>query len=360
MEMPHNSPLPADTRADTRRLFWVIGIFFGAFLAWGGLAELDAGAIATGEVIPAGRVRTVQHMDGGLIRSINVKEGQRVEAGEALLTLDAKEAEAAAAIARKELNGYAARLADARREEAGWRARAITLKQMEANTAEESKINQELYEKNFIARPRLLQLANQQAQATASVQENAAELARAQQKLGELEVAEATARDRLAVAEERVVRTRIVAPQAGLVQGLKFTTLGGVIPPGGVVLDLVPESDELVVEAMVAPDDIDVVAPGYDARVRLTAFKSRTHISLYGKVTQVSGSTFHDERASGMTTSYYKARVLIAADELKKIDGYMLTPGMLAQVEIVAGRRTALRYMFDPIIDSMRRAFRES
>ena len=99
METAQSMQPPADTKADARRLFWTIGIFFGAFLAWGALAELDAGAIATGEVIPAGRVRTVQHMDGGLIRAITVKEGQRVEAGEVLLTLDAKEAEAAAALA---------------------------------------------------------------------------------------------------------------------------------------------------------------------------------------------------------------------------------------------------------------------
>lgn len=360
MGTAQNIQPPVDTGREAGRLYWVIGIFFGAFLLWGSLAELDSGAIAMGEVIPSGRVRTVQHMDGGIIRAINVREGQHVEAGEVLLTLDAKEAEAALAIAGKELSGYISRLADARREEAGWRARAATLKQMEANAIEESRLNQSLYEQNFIARPRLLQLANQQAQAASNVQENAAEVSRAQQKIGELEVAAATARDRLVVAEERAARTRIVAPQAGVVQGVKFTTLGGVIPPGGVVLDLVPESDEMVVEARISPDDIDVVAVGYDARVRLTAFKARTHISLHGKVIQVSGSTFYDERANGAATAYYKARVLIAADELQKIDHHALTPGMLAQVEIVAGRRTALRYMFDPIIDSMRRAFREA
>lgn len=360
MEAATNFRPPVDTRHDTRRLLWTIAIFFGTFLAWGVLTELDSGAVVMGEVIPAGRVRTVQHMDGGIIRSINVKEGQHVEAGDVLLVLDSKEAQAAAAIARKELDGYVSRLADARREEAGWKARELTLKQLEANAREESKLNQALYEKKFIARPRLLQLANQTAQATSNVQENAAELSRAQQKVGELEVSAATAHDRLVIAEERVARTKIIAPQAGIVQGLKFTTLGGVIPPGGAVLDLVPEGDELLVEARVSPDDIDVIAPGYDAHVRLTAFKSRSHISLDGKVVEVSASTFHDERTNGATAAYYKARILIAADQFKKIDRHSLTPGMLAQVEIVSGRRTALRYMFDPLFDSMRRAFHES
>ncbi len=106
------------------------------------------------------------------------------------------------------------------------------------------------------------------------------------------------------------------------------------------------------------PDDIDVVQAGLPARVRLTAYKARSHISLRGKVIQVSGSTFRDESAPGL--SYYRARVEIGAAELAKIDRGLLTPGMLAQVEVIAVQRSALRYLFDPIIDSMRRAFKES
>jgi multidrug efflux pump subunit AcrA (membrane-fusion protein) len=349
--------IPADTRRDSRLIFALVGLSFGALLLWGTLAELDAGAVAMGEVIPAGRVRTVQHLEGGIVRAIHVKEGDRVKVGDLLALLDNTEVMASLAIARKEIAGLEARLIDTRREAAHWQSRDTSLKQLAANAAEEGQINRKLYEQNYISKPRLLQLDSQQAQASAIIGENAAELSRARQKISEAEAGLATARERENVARERLTRIRIVAPQDGVVINLKLTTLGGVIPPGGTVLDVVPEAEQLVVEARIMPDDIDVVVPGLDSRVRLTAYKARSHITLKGKVTQVSGSTFRDELSQGQP--FYKARVEIPADELKKVDNGALTPGMLAQVEIVSGRRTALRYLFDPIIDSTRRAFHE-
>ncbi|WP_172601853.1 HlyD family efflux transporter periplasmic adaptor subunit [Sulfuricystis thermophila] len=350
--------IPTDTRQDTRRFFLVAGLFFGALLLWGSFAELHAGAIASGEVIPAGRVRTVQHLDGGIVRAILVKEGQRVAEGEELIRLDDTEAKAALEIARKELAGYEARLADAHREEAQWTARDTAIQKMVDNAEEESRLNRELYEKNFISKSRLLQLENVKAQSTALLSENAAERARARQRVSEMEAAVATARDRLSVSRERLQRTKVTAPQAGVVQGLRVTTLGAVIPPGGTLLDVVPDADELLIEARIAPDDIDVVMPGQEAHVRLTAYKARSHIRLLGKVVQVSASTFKDETSQGRP--YYKARIEIHPDELKKVDRGVLTPGMLAEVQIVAGKRSAIRYLFDPILDSMRRAFHES
>lgn len=111
-------------------------------------------------------------------------------------------------------------------------------------------------------------------------------------------------------------------------------------------------------EARIAPNDIDVVYPGLETRVRLTAYKARSHISLKGRVLMVSGSTFKDE-ASVNKVPYYKARIQIEASELEKVDRGILIPGMLAQVSIISGKRSALRYLFDPILESYARAFRE-
>ncbi len=350
--------VPADTRLETRLAIIIMALVFGGFLAWGLFAELDAGAIAMGEVIPAGRVRTVQHLEGGIIKAIRVRDGDRVKEGAELLLLDDTEIRAIIEIADRDLLGFRARVADVNREIESWTARRASLNVLAANAAEESKINQELYEKSFISRPRLLQLDSQKAQADVTLGENGAELARARQKKSEIEAAESAVRERRIVAQQRLERIRIVAPQDGIVNNLKYATLGGVIPPGGVILDLVPDSEELVVEAKIQPDDIDVVYPGLESRVKLTAYKARSHITLKGKVVTVSGTTFRDESTQGRP--YYKARIEIAADELRKVDRGMMTPGMLAEVSIVSGHRSVLRYLFDPIIDSFGRAFRES
>ena len=350
--------IPTDTRSDTRLAMIVIALTFGGFLTWGVFAQLDAGAIAVGEVIPAGRVRTIQHLEGGMIKAIKVRDGDRAKEGDELVVLDDTEVRAIIGIAERDLQGFKARLADVDREIDGWSSRSVSLAKLAANADEERKINKDLYAKNFISRPRLLQLESQKAQAEVVIGENAAELARARQKKSELEAGENAVRERRSVALQRLERTRILATQDGIVNNLKYATLGGVIPPGGVILDIVPDSEELVVEARISPDDIDVVYPGLESRVKLTAYKARSHITLKGRVTTVSGTTFRDELSQG--SPFYKARIEIGPEELKKIDRGMLTPGMVAEVSVVSGRRSALRYLLDPIIDSFGRAFREA
>lgn len=421
--------IPVDTRGDSRLFYALAVAFLGLFLLWGWFAELGAAAIATGEVIPAGRVKTIQHLEGGIIQAILVREGERVEAGSELLQLDETEAKAQlgigetelaaqtalvdrleaerdgrpyqppAAVANspsalaqlrlfesrqqalnKELAGLTARLAGIRGELQSWQAKGAALGELRANAEEERKLNQRLYEQNFISRPRLLQLQSQRADSAARLGENSAEIARAEQRIADTEVAIAKLRndwlgslleelrraqdaataagERVVVARDRLARRHVVAPQDGVVNGLRYTTVGGVVPPGGAILDVVPEGEPLVVEARVQPDDIDVVMPGREARVRLTAYKARSHITLVGKVVQVSGSTFRDEQPPAQ--SYYRARIEIGGEELAKVERTLLIPGMLAQVEIAAGKRSALRYLFDPIIDSVDRAFKES
>jgi HlyD family secretion protein/epimerase transport system membrane fusion protein len=270
------------------------------------------------------------------------------------------------------------RAADARKEVIGWETKDTHLTLRAANADEESKINQGLYEQNFISRPRLLELNTRKAEAAAGLAENAAEISRAKQKISEVETAIAklrndwasnvleelrraqearsTALERLGVAQDRLRRTSVVAPNAGTVHSLRYTTVGGVVQPGGIILEVTPEAEQLVVEARLSPDDIDMVHINLAARVRLTAYKARRHFSLKGTVTQVSSDTFRDEKSG---YSYYKVRIEIPDEELKSVDRMALVPGMLAQAEIITGERTALRYLLDPIVDSFYRALKE-
>lgn len=349
---------PVSTRAETWAFIWIVVLTFGSFFWWGISAQLDSGAVAMGEVIPAGKVRTIQHLEGGIIKAIRVKDGDRVKVGQELVELDATELRAAITIADRELAGSQARVIDVRREIEGWSSRQDSLAKLAKNAQEEGAINQDLFDKNFIAKPRLLQLDSQTAQTFATLGENAAELARAKQKMSEIEASMAGTRERKSLAQQRLARTHVLAPQDGIVNNLKFVTLGGVIPPGGPILDIVPDSEELVVEAKIMPDDIDVVYPGLVTRVKLTAYKARSHITLQGTVVGVSGTTFKDESTQGRP--YYKVRIEIRSEELKKVDRGILTAGMTAQVDIISGKRSALQYLLDPVRDSFRRAFKEN
>jgi HlyD family secretion protein len=422
-----NHAVPTSLRREGWAAVLVVGVFLGGLVIWAALAQLDSGAIAPGAVIPSGRVKTVQHLEGGVIASISVREGDAVRQGDELLRIEETQARAALSITEtervalealvsrllaerdglpsdavatrtgvgsidsqvrlfearreslaRESKAYAARIVQARQERASWDARVISLTKSLENAGEEARMNRSLHEQNFIGRARLLQLESREAEISAQRDEAHAEQARARQKIIDAELALSKLRadwmtavldelrkaqealeqskERYAVAQDRLTRARVLAPQDGRVQGLKFTTVGGVVPPGGVIMDVVPLKDELVIEARVAPDDIDAVRTGLPCRVRLTAYRARTQIALKAVVTQVAADAVRDERQG---ISYYNTRVEIRDPQGLKEHRMTLQPGMLAQVEIVTGRRSALRYLLDPLIDSSRRAFWE-
>jgi len=154
-----------------------------------------------------------------------------------------------------------------------------------------------------------------------------------------------------------VRRVDITAPLSGTVTNLTIHTIGGVIQPGATVMTLVPANDRLIVEARVAPQDIDVVHKGLKANVRLTAFKSRYFRPVEGTVINVSPDRVEDQRTG---ESYYLARVEIPQSELAGLGkNVVLTPGMGADVLIVTGNRTMLSYIMQPIRDSFGHAFHD-
>jgi HlyD family type I secretion membrane fusion protein len=177
----------------------------------------------------------------------------------------------------------------------------------------------------------------------------AAELRDAQRNVAEL-------RDKTHAQEDALRRMAIMAPQAGVVVGLRFHTTGGVIAPGEAILDIVPSGDRLIIEARVRADDIDTVHPGLAAEVRLSAFRRRTTPTVSGVVTYVSADRFTDERTG---VPFYLARVEVNPDDLAALENVKLYPGMPAEVMIDTGERLAMDYLLSPITDSIHRAFRE-
>ncbi|MEW9617769.1 HlyD family type I secretion periplasmic adaptor subunit [Shinella sp. S4-D37] len=162
--------------------------------------------------------------------------------------------------------------------------------------------------------------------------------------------------ERMVAAEDELKRIDIVAPQSGTVHQLQAHTVGGVITPADPIMLIVPESDDLALEVRIQPRDIDQILPGQAAVLRMSAFNQRTTPELKGHVSRVAADLTTDER-NGL--SYYVVRIAVPPDELKKLDGLTLVPGMPAEAFIQTSERTALSYLVKPLADQLDRAFRE-
>ncbi|MDW1514450.1 HlyD family type I secretion periplasmic adaptor subunit [Vibrio sp. Vb5035] len=159
-------------------------------------------------------------------------------------------------------------------------------------------------------------------------------------------------REEYRFAQDIVARTTINAPISGRVVNMQVFTEKGVIGSGETLLELVPQDDKLLVEARVNPQDIDLVNPGQQAHVRLTALNARTLAPLDGTVLTISADKLSQENQE----DFYLARIAISPEDVTK---HRLTSGMNAEVLILSEPRTPLSYLIKPITESMNRAFRE-
>ncbi len=179
--------------------------------------------------------------------------------------------------------------------------------------------------------------------------EVAGQLREAQGKLSELE-------ERRVAAEDQLKRVEIRSPQDGVVHQLTVHTVGGVISPGEVLMQIVPVSDDLTIEVQVAPQDIDQLRPGQEAAVRLSAFNMTTTPELDGVLRNVAADLTMDQRTGA---AYYTAFVILPKEQVARLKGLTLTPGMPAEVFFRTTDRTILSYLVKPLSDQIERAFRE-
>jgi epimerase transport system membrane fusion protein len=175
-------------------------------------------------------------------------------------------------------------------------------------------------------------------------------------QLAETQTALKDTRERVTALADIVTRTEVRAPDAGIVNNLQVHTIGAVIAPGSPIAEIVPQSEDLVVEARVQTIDIDRVATGQQASIRLPTFSSKTTPTLYGTVLNVSADTLIDQ-ATG--ASYYLARIEITPESMTEIADLILVPGMPAEVFITTPSRTFLQYLMKPLSNSIARSFLE-
>ena len=174
-------------------------------------------------------------------------------------------------------------------------------------------------------------------------------------ELGAVQTSLKDADERVIALQDVVSRTTINAPDTGVVNGMQIHTIGGVIGPGVAIAEIVPESDELVLEAGVDPIDIDRVSVGQEARIRFSTFGSRAP-TIFGTVLTISADSILNEMTG---TPYYQARVEVNTESLEELGGLALVPGMPAEVYINTGSRTLLEYLFKPFSNALARSFNE-
>ena len=415
----------------------LILLFFASFGTWSAMSPLASAAVAPGLISPDGSRRTIQHLEGGIIRDILVQDGSEVAVGQPLLVLedvaaragrDARiatfyslqalearlAAESAGALAlvyapdlrqagvaspdiRRILDDQTARF-QARRDmmdgrkavlrqrvfqldaEIGGLQQQIASQERQIALIEQEIGNVELMVSRGLERlPRLLALQRQQAEIDGERAANVAAIARARQTIAETElqvlnldaqmqdqIAEEisqvrteiqTLREELRHSEDVLDRTVISAPVAGTVVELQFHTIGGVIRPGDPILDIVPLEEDLLIDARVAPTDIDSVRPGQSARIHFSAYAQRNQPQIDGTVRQVSADSLLDAQTG---ERYFLARVQVDRALLAELAPEIeIIPGMPAEVLIVTGERTVLEYLLDPVDETLRRGFRE-
>jgi len=161
--------------------------------------------------------------------------------------------------------------------------------------------------------------------------------------------------DAMIALEDVVERTTIKSPAAGVINGMQAHTVGGIIPSGDPIAEVVPSFEELILEARVSSLDIDRVIPGQQAKIRFSSFGSKTP-EVFGTLLSLSADAYSDEISQ---QPYYLARIEVTDDSMKSLNGLELMPGMPAEAFISTGSRTLLQYMLKPFSNTVARSFIE-
>ncbi len=434
LSKPENVALVTDERPIRNIGLIVLGITFGILGTWGYLAPLDSAALAPGSVTVKSHSKTVQHLDGGIVKELLAKDGDIVKEGDILLRLDSTEVKAQLEILRGQLITLSAQLArliaerdlkpsitfpgtledlsdprivEARQGETqvfqarkssydgeisvlkqrinqlsskieGLKGQRASKQELMASYVDEVADLKAMLAQGFADKQRLRDIERNHALVTGDIASLTSDIASSEMQIGETKLqilqlqkkfqeevagklSEVQAQlfdvsQRVTAMSDKVTRTDIKAPASGRVLGLSVHNIGGVITPGKPILDIVPQKEELIINAQVSPIDIDKVRNGLIAEVRFSAFKQALTPKVMGKVINLSADRLTDERTGN---TYYQAQIELTPESYAKLRGLELVPGMPAEVFINTGERTVFEYLMQPITNSFARAFIE-
>jgi epimerase transport system membrane fusion protein len=414
--------MPTSDRGIRRVGMTIVLVTFGLFGTWAAFAPLGNAVYGTGVVTVQSYRKTVQHLEGGIVKELRARDGDTVHKGDPLIILDdgqlsseyestrnqlitarAKEARLRAerdnlpAIpalkidgvesdrAREAIDGEAqvfrsrhdARLGEisVQQERIGQLKQQIiglndmigTKVNLEKSYTREITELKDLLRQGFVDNQRLLEqerkldmlkseVADHQSTITKTrlqINETEMQIVQTNQKfssdvakdLSDVQAQVFDLQEKASALKDRLSRIVIRAPEDGMVLDMKVHTIGGVVSAGTPLLDIVPESSDLVVEAHVSTNDIDRITLGKLTDVRFSAFNAATTPVIQGEVTRISADRLTDEKTG---EGYYLVRVKITDDGLKRLGDRKLQPGMPAEVLINAGERTMLQYLLKP------------
>ncbi|MDX3774415.1 HlyD family efflux transporter periplasmic adaptor subunit [Chromatiaceae bacterium AAb-1] len=370
------------------RIVTFTAVILLALLIWAGFAELDEVSNGSGKVVPGSREQVIQSLEGGILTELAVAEGSIVEAGQVLARLDPTKTESNVGESAAK---YRASLASMSRLQSEVNISPLTFPDELVIFPELIAAETRLYqsrrkrlEQSLAGINKSLALVGQELDITRSLLQSGAasnvEVIRLQRQKAELELKAVElntqylvqAREELAKASAEVDMltavlkgrsdslTRLThrSPVRGIVKDIAVTTIGGVIPPNGQLMQIVPLDDHLLIEARISPRDIAFIHPGQEALVKITAYDYAIYGGLSGKVVTISPDTLQDEIKPEIF--YYRVYIRTEADFLENSIGtrFAIVPGMIAAVDIKTGQKTVLDYLLKPF-NRAREALRE-
>lgn len=419
----HNfDDMPTSDRGIRRIGITIIVITFGVFGTWAAFAPLSNAVHGSGVVTVQNYRKTVQHLEGGIVKELLARDGDLVQKGDPLIvldeaqlsaeyestrnqlivgrykearlraerdglqeipavTMDGTDSERAREALAGELQVFKARhdslmgeisvnrerIEQMKQQIAGLDDMIRTKRNLEKSYTGEIKQLKELLAEGFVDNQRLLEqerkldllkteVADHQSSITTTklqIGETELQIVQLKKKfdsdvaneLSEVQAQVFDLQEREAALRDRLSRVVIRAPESGMVLDMKVHTIGGVVSAATPLLDIVPASSELVVEAKVATKDIDRLELGRTADIRFVAFNQATTPVIEGTLIRVSADSLTEERTGDQ---YYLVRVKVSEDGMKKLGNRKLQPGMPADVLINAGERTMLQYLLKP------------
>ena len=379
----HEPPLPKSSM-----VIWIIGLGLLVFFIWAALFKLEEVSTGTGKVIPSSKEQIIQSLEGGILTKLDVKEGDIVEKGTILAQLDPTRfasnvgesqsllvsSLATSARLRAEVNGTALQFPEivqkdsqlVREETQLYNTRRKNLEESISDLTtsltlvqQELRMTEPLVAKGAASEVEVLRLKRQASDLQKQINDTRSQYyVKAREELSKANTDVETQRQIVKGKSDTLNRTVFRAPVRGVVKEIDVMTLGGVIPPKGKIMTIVPLDEQLLIEARISPRDIAFIRPNQQALVKITAYDYAIYGGLHGKVTVISPDTIRDEVKQDQF--YYRVYIRTDSDKLRNKQGktFAITPGMVATVDIRTGQKTVLDYLIKPF-NKAREALRE-